>query len=846
MDALELIAKLKLDISEYESGLDTAKTTAEKGGSKIGGALRSAAKIGVAALATASAAAVGFAGTSVKAGMDFDSSMSQVAATMGTTVDQIQELRDFAQEMGRTTAFSATQSAEALNYMALAGYDAETSMEMLPNVLNLAAAGSMELASASDMVTDAQSALGLSIEETNVMVDQMAKASSKSNTSVSQLGEAILTIGATASNMAGGTQELTTVLGALADNGIKGAEGGTHLRNMILSLQNPTDEAAATLENLGIAVYDSEGNMRSMVDIIEDLQTATNGLDQQSKDAITTGIFNKTDLAAVNALLNTSTERFDELTEAIGDSEGAAEDMANTQLDNLAGDITLFKSALEGAQIAVSDGLTPTLREFVQFGTDGLSELTSAFQEGGLAGAMGKLGELLSDAISMLTEKLPDIANAGVELLSALTSGIIDNLPALAEAAMTIITNLGEKLAEAAPKIGPAIGEVISKLAELLVKNIPTIISLGTEILVGFVQGISQALPVLVTAIPMIVNSLLQQLPVIIEAGCQILIALVNGILEALPLLIEALPEVIDTIINVLLESAPILMEASVVMLMAIVEALPDIISALSDALPKLIQTVVNFLTGKGMSQILSASILMFKAIVYAIPQILSATLQALAVLMVSVMNGIASYASQMLEAAKNLFSNIVSGINEKASDVLNAIRTKVSEWINAIKSTVGQWREAGANLLTGLWNGISDKVQWVYNNIRNFGGQVLAKLKAALHEESPSKATKEMGKFLAEGLGIGWEDEIKKVNEQIGKDVNYKGSIDVSTSASGLTTTSAVTASNMQRWLDDMPINLYITNEVDGKKLNENSYTYTVGRMRRETDAVRIAHGGA
>ena len=163
--------------------------------------LTTVAKVGAAAIAGAAGAVSVFGVKSIQAGMDFDSSMSQVAATMGTTVDQIGELRDFAQEMGRTTAFSATQSADALNYMALAGYDAQTSMAMLPNVLNLAAAGGIELAQASDMVTDAQSAFGLTTAQTTAMVDQMAKTSSKTNTSVQQLGEGFLKIGATARNL---------------------------------------------------------------------------------------------------------------------------------------------------------------------------------------------------------------------------------------------------------------------------------------------------------------------------------------------------------------------------------------------------------------------------------------------------------------------------------------------------------------------------------------------------------------------------------------------------------------------------------------------------------------------
>ena len=182
----------KIDQSGFESGL-----------SKIGSIAQKGLKIVGAAFTATETAVLAFGKKYIEAGMQFDSSMSQVAATMGTTVDQIGELRDFAQEMGATTAFSATQAADALNYMALAGYDAGTSMSMLPNVLNLAAAGGMELASASDMITDSQSALGLTLSETSQLVDKMAKASSKSNTSVAQLGEAILTVGGTAKMMAG-------------------------------------------------------------------------------------------------------------------------------------------------------------------------------------------------------------------------------------------------------------------------------------------------------------------------------------------------------------------------------------------------------------------------------------------------------------------------------------------------------------------------------------------------------------------------------------------------------------------------------------------------------------------
>ena len=183
----------------------------------------------------------------------------------------IKELATAAKEAGATTQFSATQAAEALNYMALAGYDADKSIETLPTVLNLAAAGGMDLATASDMVTDSMSALGDTAGTTESFVDKMAKTSQKSNTSVQQLGEAILTVGGTAKNLAGGVDEMNTVLGIFADNGVKGAEGGTALRNIILSLTAPTDSAREKMKELGLEVFDANGNMRPLNDTFNDL-----------------------------------------------------------------------------------------------------------------------------------------------------------------------------------------------------------------------------------------------------------------------------------------------------------------------------------------------------------------------------------------------------------------------------------------------------------------------------------------------------------------------------------------------------------------------------------------------
>lgn len=410
-------------------------------------------------------AAVAFVKKSVSVGQQFDSAMSQVAATMGTTVDNIQGLREFAQKMGDETAFSASQAAEALNYMALAGYNAETSMKMLPNVLNLAAAGGMELARASDMITDTQSALGLSLEQTEKLVDQMAKASSKTNTSVSQLGEAMLTVGGTAKTLAGGTTELSTVLGLLADNDVKGSEGGTALRNIILALLAPTNTAAKAIKKLGVEVFDSQGNMRDLQLIFADFNKTLSTMSQGDQTKALSDIFNKVDLKPVNALLATNTDRWNEVSNAIDEAKNSAGEMANTQLDNLTGNITHFQSALEAAQIAISDKLTPTLNQFVKLGANSLSDLTEKIKTGNTKEMISVLKELIKKVTAEIIKNIPQFVDIGVQLFSAIISGIIENLPLLVDAVGQIFDSLVNALQDQFPVLEPVFDILKSALS---------------------------------------------------------------------------------------------------------------------------------------------------------------------------------------------------------------------------------------------------------------------------------------------------------------------------------------------------------------------------------------------
>ena len=700
--------------SSFNSSVGAAQSKLSALGKAAGTAMKAAA----AASAAATAAVGAFAASSVKTGMEFDKSMSQVAATMGKTVDEVQDLRAFAQEMGATTAFSATEAADALNYMALAGYDAETSMAMLPNVLNLAAAGSIDLASASDMITDAQSALGLTLDQTNAMVDQMAAASSKSNTSVAQLGEAILTVGGTAQYMAGGTQELNTVLGVLADNGIKGSEGGTHLRNMLLKLSAPTADATKLLNNLGVQVFDAQGNMRSFTQIFPELNAAMSDLtDQERLDAMAT-LFNSRDIASATALLGTTTERWEELGAAIGDSAGAADQMAKTQLDNLAGDITLFKSALEGAQIALSDQLTPSLREFVQFGSGALGELTTAFQEGGLDGAMEALGGILSDGLGMIIEQAPGFTDAGMRLLGALGQGLLDNLPTITSAALTIALMLVDGLVTAFPALTQGGTQLLLQLA------------------LGIADAIPELIPAVLTAVFEIVNTLTgpDTLTALLGAALAILLALGDGLITAIPDLVAAIPVIVENLVTALVVAAPMLAEAGVHLLGSLASNLPAIVAAVIQAVPAIIAALLGAFFGSdfvdGLAGFFSGA---WESATETIPA-LGAMASGIQTILENIIGFVQNIFTGNWSAAWQNVLGIIQGIFTVIASVANLpmqlLLAGVQNGLNAVGAFLQEKVPFLGAIFTGWASSISaaiDNVKAVFSSIIDFIGNVFA-----------------------------------------------------------------------------------------------------------------------
>ena len=717
---------------------------------------------------TAGVTALGTAAVSTAA--NFESSMSQVQATMGITKDSMSEvngesvntmdtLSALAKKMGSETAFSASECAEALNYLALAGYDTQQMCDTLPTVLNLAAAGGIDLAAASDMVTDAMSALGMGVDEAGTMVDQMAKTASTTNTSVAQLGEGILTIGATAKTVKGGTAELNTALGILANNGIKGAEGGTHLRNVILSLQNPTDKAADCLNELGVSVYDSEGNMRSLNDILGDLNTSMDGMTAEEKSNIIGKIFNKTDLSSVNALLANTGDTWDDLQQSIIDSGGAAQQMADTQLDNLQGQITILKSALEGLAISFGELLLPAIKMivgWVQKFVDWLNGMDEGTKKvittvALLAAALGPVlivvGKVVSAVGTIMTivPKVAGVINTVKTAFAALNTTMLANPIFLIIAAITALVaafiylwntnedfrqfwiNLWENVKAVAIAVWEAIKNFFSAAWEAISSTAQAVWNGIKDFFSGLWEGIKTIFTTVVEVIKTIITTYFNIYKTIIttvlNAIKTVFTTVWNGIKTVVTTVVTAIQTFITTAWNAIKNTVT-----------TVLNAIKTVITTVWNGIKTAVTTVVN-----------------------AIKTVIS-----------TVWNGIKTTVSTVVNGIKNtvstVFNNIKSSISGTMGNIVSVIKTGFNNAISFITSLPSKALQWGRDMIMGIVNGIKSCIGAVGDAVSSVANKIKSFLHFSVPDEGPLTDYESWMPDFMKGLAKGIEDSKRMV----------------------------------------------------------------------------------
>lgn len=339
------------------------------------------------------------AGAAVAVTADFDSSMSEVQAVSGATGEQFDKLRDKAREMGSKTKFSASEAAEAMNYMAMAGWKTEDMLSGIDGIMNLAAASGEDLATTSDIVTDGLTAMGYSAQDAGRMADVMAAASSNANTNVSMMGETFKYAASVAGSMGYSMEDVALATGLMANSGIKATQAGTSLRSMISRMAAPTDAVAAAMDKVGVSMTNSDGTTRKFRDVLVDLRKGMKGMTDTEKTQIASTIAGKNAMSGFLAIVNSSDKDFEKLASAIDNSNGAAEEMAATMQDNLGGQVTILKSQMQELAISVGDTLVPMAKKAVKAAqelTDWFNNLSAggkdtAVKIGLAAGAAGPL-----------------------------------------------------------------------------------------------------------------------------------------------------------------------------------------------------------------------------------------------------------------------------------------------------------------------------------------------------------------------------------------------------------------------------------------------------------------------
>ena len=357
-------------------------------------------------------AAKDFAKETLQAGMNFEQGMAQVQAVSGASGEELEALTEKAKEMGAKTKFSATESAEAFNYMAMAGWKTEDMLNGIEGIMNLAAASGADLATTSDIVTDALTAMGYSADDAGKLADVMAAASSNANTNVEMMGQTFQYAAPIVGSLGYSMEDTAVAIGLMANAGIKGDKAGTALRSTLTRLSAPPKECAEAMEELGISLTDSEGNMKSLDEVMGDLRKAFKDMDETQQTANAKAIAGQEAMSGLLAIVNAAPEDYEKLTKAVKESEGAAESMANTMNDTVAGQMTLLKSQIEGVQIQIYEKLTPALRD----GIDKVSESISAINWDSVG---EKLGKFATNAINLFV-KLIDNAEGIISVLKSM------------------------------------------------------------------------------------------------------------------------------------------------------------------------------------------------------------------------------------------------------------------------------------------------------------------------------------------------------------------------------------------------------------------------------------------
>lgn len=705
--------------------------------------------------------AIGGVGTAaVKTAADFDAGMSQVAAISGATGDDLEALRDKAREMGSKTKFSASEAASAMEYMAMAGWKTGDMLGGIEGIMNLAAASGEDLATTSDIVTDALTAFGLSAEDSGHFADILAAASSNANTNVSMMGETFKYCAPIAGALGFSAEDTAEAIGLMANAGIKSTQAGTALRTIMNNLTGEVKISGKAIGDVTIATTNADGSMRDLSDILADCRTAFSGLSESEKAQAAETLVGKNAMSGFLALMNAAPEDIDKLSNAIDNCDGTAESMAATMQDNLAGQLTILKSQLEELAISFGEILMPAIRSIVshiQGFIDKLNGMDESQKKaiitiGLVVAAIGPLLVIIGTVISKI-----GVAMQGFVKLA----GAFNKIKAAASAGTGIFGKLGAAIGGvSAPVL--AVVAVIAVLVAAFVhlwntnegfreailgtwEKIKTTVS-------NFVEGIRERLAALgisfsdiAETIKAIWNGLCAVLAPIFEGAfnaianvLQTVLGVITGILDVFIVLFTGNWEQVWTgvkeIFSSIWEGIKGAFQNAIDTIRGIADAVlgwfgtrwNDVWSSVKAFFEGIWNGIASFFFG-----IWNGILNTVTTVVNTIKSVITTVWNAIKTTITTVLNGIKTTVTSVWNAIKSTVTSVLDGIKSTVSSVWNGIKSTISSVVEGIKSTVSSAFNAVKSTATSIWNSIKTAIETPINAARDAVKGAIDKIKS-------------------------------------------------------------------------------------------------------------------
>lgn len=694
--------------------------------------------------------AIGGVGTAaVKTAADFDAGMSQVAAISGATGDDLEALRDKAREMGSKTKFSASEAASAMEYMAMAGWKTGDMLGGIEGIMNLAAASGEDLATTSDIVTDALTAFGLSAEDSGHFADILAAASSNANTNVSMMGETFKYCAPIAGALGFSAEDTAEAIGLMANAGIKSTQAGTALRTIMNNLTGEVKISGKAIGDVTIATTNADGSMRDLSDILADCRTAFSGLSESEKAQAAETLVGKNAMSGFLALMNAAPEDIDKLSNAIDNCDGTAESMAATMQDNLAGQLTILKSQLEELAISFGEILMPAIRSIVshiQGFIDKLNGMDESQKKaiitiGLVVAAIGPLLVIIGTVISKV-----GVAMQGFVKLA----GAFNKIKAAASAGTGIFGKLGAAIGGvSAPVL--AVVAVIAVLVAAFVhlwntnegfreailgtwEKIKTTVS-------NFVEGIREQL----AALGISFSDIAETIKAIWNGLCAVLAPIFEGAFNAIANVLQTVLGVITGILDVFIGLFTGNWEQ---VWTGVKEIFSSIWEGIKGAFQNAIDTIRGIADavlgwfGTSWNDVWSSVKAFFEGIWNGIASFFSGIWNGIQNTVTTVLNAIKSVITTVWNAIKTTITTVLNGIKTTVTSVWNAIKSTVTSVLDGIKSTVSSVWNGIKSTISSVVEGIKSTVSSAFNAVKSTATSIWNSIKAAI--ETPINAARD------------------------------------------------------------------------------------------------------